>query len=218
MLSRLTREIEALLLATDRSLGTEELCEFTGSGPEAVQESLEELRHIYAEANHAIVVVDVAGGLRLATDPLLGDVVAQLFEGRRPGRLTRAALETLAVVAYAQPCTRATIESVRGVNSDSAIRTLLERELIGISGRMDTVGRPLLYATTDGFLSYFGLKDLEHLPRTHEIATMLRATGLEADEEQAGVADAAEQVIMLRLEEEGDEVAADREAEPPGVP
>ncbi|MBN1434301.1 SMC-Scp complex subunit ScpB [Candidatus Fermentibacterales bacterium] len=174
MLSRLTREIEALLLATDRPIGLEALCDLTGSGAESVEEALEELRQEYADRNHAIAVVEHAGGYRLATDPDLGDVVAQLFEGRRPGRLTRAALETLAVIAYAQPCTRATIESIRGVNSDSAIRTLLERDLIEISGRMDAVGRPLLYSTTATFLSYFGLRDLDHLPRSREISSMLR--------------------------------------------
>jgi len=115
----------------------------------------------------------LAGGYRLVTEPALGTVVSRLFEGRRPGKLTRAALETLAVVAYSQPCTRAHVEAVRGVNCDSAMKTLLERDFLAISGRMETPGRPLLYGTTHAFLEYFGLARLEHLPRLDEIGNLL---------------------------------------------
>jgi segregation and condensation protein B len=178
MLDRLAREVEALLMACETSLSIEYLCELTGSGPESIEQALERVGRALDDGGHSMTVLNVAGGYRLATRQEYGTLVSQLFEGRRPGRLTRAALETLAVIAYSQPCTRASIESVRGVNCDSALRTLLERELVRIEGRQESPGRPLLYATTDRFLEYFGLNSLDHLPRMDEIGELL-AGGLE---------------------------------------
>ena len=186
MLDRLAREVEALLMACETSLSIEYLCELTGSGPESVEQAVERVGKALDGEGHSITVLNVAGGYRLATRQEYGNLVSQLFEGRRPGRLTRAALETLAVIAYSQPCTRASIESVRGVNCDSALRTLLERELARIEGRQESPGRPLLYATTDRFLEYFGLSSLDHLPRLDEIGELL-AGGLE--EIEAGLFD-----------------------------
>jgi segregation and condensation protein B len=184
MLDRLAREVEALLMASETSLSIEYLCELTGSGRESVEQAIDRIGKSLDTEGHSITVLDIAGGYRLATRQEYGNQVSQLFEGRRPGRLTRAALETLAVIAYSQPCTRASIESVRGVNCDSALRTLLERELARIEGRQETPGRPLLYATTNRFLEYFGLSTLDHLPRLDEIGELL-AGGL--DEIEAGL-------------------------------
>lgn len=172
-LDRLAREVEALLMASDRPLPIERLCELTGAGTEAVEQAVSRVENALTGGGHAMEIVFIAGGYRLVTDPELGPVVSRLFEGRRPGKLTRAALETLAVVAYSQPCTRAHVEAVRGVNCDSAMKTLLEREFVSISGRMETPGRPLLYSTTQSFLEYFGLARLEHLPRLEEIGDLL---------------------------------------------
>jgi segregation and condensation protein B len=175
MLDRLARSIEALLFATDRPLSLSDLCDMTGCGPEAAAESLESIRSSLEEHAHSILLVELAGGWRLVTDPELGDLVAQMFDDRRPGRLSRAAIETLAVVAYNQPCTKAAVEAIRGVDCDSAVRSLLERDLVRICGRQETPGRPLTYATTDSFLAYFGLSDLEHLPKRREIDELLAA-------------------------------------------
>lgn len=183
-LDRLAREVEALLMASDRPLSIERLCELTGAGTEAVEQAVSRVEKALIQGGHAMEIVILAGGYRLVTDPELGPVVSRLFEGRRPGKLTRAALETLAVVAYSQPCTRAHVEAVRGVNCDSAMKTLLEREFIAISGRMETPGRPLLYSTTQSFLEYFGLARLEHLPRMEEIGNLL-ALGAEDLEKAA---------------------------------
>lgn len=183
-LDRLAREVEALLMASDRPLSIERLCELTGAGTEAVEQAVSRVEKALIQGGHAMEIVFLAGGYRLVTDPELGPVVSRLFEGRRPGKLTRAALETLAVVAYSQPCTRAHVEAVRGVNCDSAMKTLLEREFIAISGRMETPGRPLLYSTTQSFLEYFGLARLEHLPRMEEIGNLL-ALGAEDLEKAA---------------------------------
>jgi segregation and condensation protein B len=172
-LDRLAREVEALLMASEKPLSIERLCELTGAGPEALEQAISRVEDALANGGHAMEIAFLAGGYRMVTDPELGTVVSRLFEGRRPGKLTRAAMETLAVVAYSQPCTRAHLEAVRGVNCDSAMKTLLERDFVAISGRMETPGRPLLYSTTAGFLEYFGLARLEHLPRMDEIGNLL---------------------------------------------
>ncbi len=182
ILDRLAREVEALIFASDTPLSIEQLCEFTGSGEDSVHQALDRLNKAFIDQQHALTIIEVAGGYRLATDKDFGAIVSQLFEGRKPGKLSRAALETLAVIAYSQPCTRMAIESIRGVNCDSAIRTLLERDMIRISGRMETPGRPLLYSTTRVFLEYFGLTDLDHLPRSSEIAELLSMSSSEMEE------------------------------------
>lgn len=182
ILDRLAREIEALIFASDSPLTVSELCELTGSGEDSVEQALGRIDSSFGEQQHALTIIQVGGGYRLATEVEFGPVVSQLFEGRKPGRLSRAALETLAVVAYSQPCTRTAIESIRGVNCDSAIRTLLERDMVRISGRRETPGRPLLYSTTQVFLEYFGLADLDHLPRMEEIADLLGMSSSELEE------------------------------------
>jgi len=182
ILDRLAREVEALIFASDEPLSIRQLCEYTGSGEDSIHQALDRINGAFREQHHAVGIIEVAGGFRIATESEFGDVVSQLFEGRKPGKLSRAALETLAVVAYSQPCTRMAVESIRGVNCDSAIRTLLEREMIRISGRMETPGRPLLYSTTRTFLEYFGLTDLDHLPRYEEIEELLSMSPSEMEE------------------------------------
>jgi segregation and condensation protein B len=182
ILDRLAREVEALLFASDAPLSLKQLCELTGSGEDSLAQAIARIDASFREHDHSFNIVEVAGGFRLATDAEFGPVVSQLFEGQKPGRLTRAALETLAVIAYSQPCSRAAIESIRGVNCDSAIRTLMEREMVRISGRMESPGRPLLYSTTQAFLEYFGLADLDHLPRMEEIAGLLGMSSSELEE------------------------------------
>lgn len=181
MLDQLARQIEALLAAAEEPLTLDRICEITGCGTESAEQAVERIEAELQSGGHAVIVARLAGGYRIVTDPELGYVVAQLFEGRRRSRLSRAALESLAVVAYRQPVTRAQIEAVRGVNSDSAVRTLLERELIRITGRQEVPGRPLLYGTTDLFLEYFGLSDLEHLPRMDEIENLLTLSAEDLD-------------------------------------
>lgn len=182
ILDRLAREVEALIFASEEPLSVQQLCEYTGSGEDSIHQALDRLNKAFIDQQHAFTIVDVAGGFSIATDSEFGGVVSQLFEGRKPGKLSRAALETMAVVAYSQPCTRMAIESIRGVNCDSAIRTLLERDMIKISGRMETPGRPLLYSTTKAFLAYFGLSNLDHLPRFDEVEELLGMSSSEMEE------------------------------------
>jgi segregation and condensation protein B len=117
-------------------------------------------------------IVEVAGAYQLRTAPEHAEWVRRLFQ-QKPWRLTRATLETLAIVAYKQPITRAEIEAIRGVDADSVLASLLSRKLVKIVGRKEVIGRPLLYGTTRQFLEVFGLKDLSNLPALGEVAAAM---------------------------------------------
>jgi segregation and condensation protein B len=113
--------------------------------------------------------MEKAEGWQLATDPQYAQWVRQLFPAPKPARLSAPALETLAIIAYRQPITRADVEAVRGVNIDGVLQTLIERGLVKIAGRAEIPGRPLLYETTQFFLDHFGLRSLEELPNVEEL-------------------------------------------------
>ena len=136
--------------------------------PELIQEILNELQNELAEKGHGIRLVEVAGGYQLRTAKGNAEWVKR-FLGGRPARMGRATLETLAIIAYRQPITKAEIEAIRGVDVDGVITTLLERNLIRAVARKDVPGRPFLYGTTPEFLQLFNLKDLSHLPTLKEM-------------------------------------------------
>lgn len=140
------------------------------NGPTAkeIKESIERLVRDYEGNERGIHLVAVAGGFQFRTAPENAEWVRALLR-ERPARLGRATLETLAIIAYKQPATRAEIEAVRGVDADNAISSLLAKRLIKIAGRKETVGRPLMYTTTADFLEVFGLKDIGELPALKEI-------------------------------------------------
>jgi segregation and condensation protein B len=130
----------------------------------------------------------VAGGYRLVTKPELAPWV-QRFRGTKPAKLSKAALETLAIIAYKQPITKPEIEAIRGVTIDGVLKTLVERDLIRILGRKPEVGRPILYGTSRDFLEYFGFKDLSELPTLKEIESLApAAAGKETSDEAVGEA------------------------------
>lgn len=158
--------IETLLFVTDKPLSKEKLLELISSPEvtiELVTELIEELKVDYAK-NSAIELREIAGGYQFATKPEFSEYVRRLYRERTLLRLSPAAVETLAIIAYRQPITKAEIEETRGVDSTSAIGTLLERRFIKIVGRKEVPGRPLLYGTTTEFLKYFGLNSLSDLP------------------------------------------------------
>jgi segregation and condensation protein B len=192
MLDELARQIEALLVATDSPITIYRICELIGCGTESAEQAVQRIEAELSSGGHSIIVARHAGGFRIVTNPDMGFLVAQLFEGRRHSRLSRASLETLAVIAYRQPATRADIEAVRGVNCDSAMRTLLERDMIKLAGRQETPGRPLLYGTTPKFLEYFGLNSIEHLPRIDEIDSLLK---LSAEDLERAASEVSEEEI-----------------------
>jgi len=158
--------VNALLFAAPEPLTVERLSMATGAGADAVRAAVAEVRRYYQrpDAPGGIFLQEVAGGLQLVTVASAAEAVAAIGRGR-PQPLSPAALETLAILAYEQPSTRAEIEAVRGVKVDGVIHTLLERGLIREVGRKQVPGRPILYGTTDEFLRFFGLRSLEDLPQ-----------------------------------------------------
>ncbi len=180
----LARIVEALLFSAQKPLSTAELRaaikaarnedalspnEFARVTEAEIAAALEQLRIENIEQGRAFQVVERAEGWQLASDPSYGEWVQQLFPAAKPARLTPPGLETLAIIAYRQPITRADVEAVRGVAIDSVLQTLMERGLVKIAGRAEVPGRPLLYETTQFFLEHFGLRDLEELPNGDEL-------------------------------------------------
>ncbi|NOY06545.1 MAG: SMC-Scp complex subunit ScpB [Chlorobi bacterium] len=153
-----------------------------------------ELNQEYERHNRAFRIVEIAGGYSFQTVPEYGTWVGRLFAARSRRRLTPSALETLAIIAFRQPISKPAIEAIRGVNADHVIKSLLEKDLITIVGREDTVGRPLLYGTTKTFLVHFGLGSLGDLPKPREIEELFR-------EEDAPDADPTSEEAILPAEE-----------------
>jgi len=164
------REIEALLFASDTPLSAAKLAGLTGAASSrSILSAIGSLSRFYRESNRSYTIVEVAGGYQLITLPEFSGTVSRLFKGKKKAKLTRPALETLAIVAYKQPISRMQIEAIRGVSCDGVLATLIERELISISGRGDGIGKPFLYSTTKKFLEYLGLKDFRDLPSFEEL-------------------------------------------------
>jgi len=166
---RLRSILESLLFAAGDPVPLGRLTQLLpGYERREVVRALNELSEEYAREERGLRLEQVAGGYQLRTSRANAEFVKVLL-AQRPVRLTRAALETLAVVAYRQPVTRPEIEAIRGVDVDAVLTTLLERRLVRVIGRKEVVGRPLLYATTPHFLETFGLKDLSSLPKLEEL-------------------------------------------------
>lgn len=185
--------IECLLFVAGEPLSAKELAKTTETDIEAVFEALRGLRDRYAFSG--LQIVEIAGGFQMSTRPEFAPAVGKLL-APHANRLSRPALETVTIIAYRQPCTQAEIEAIRGVASDAVLKTLLDRDLIKDAGRKPTPGRPILYATTDAFLHYFGLADLAALPlleedeegaeaaARHEAVTALTAAGIATAEDE----------------------------------
>jgi len=185
------RVLEALLFAASEPMEPSRLTALLRDGPEGGQGwpeiKEEELREELAQlserlAPRGLILREVAGGFRVGTAPDLSGWVAKLKGVVRPPRLSPPSLETMAVIAYRQPISRAEIEAVRGVDCSGTLDTLVERGIIRISGRSEAPGRPILYGTTPLFLEHFGLRDLDELPNSEE----LRRVKLPAPSDPAG--------------------------------
>lgn len=161
--------LQAVLFAAPHPLDNDELMNLLAATPDEVEAWLAELQKTLVENKDSGLLLErVAGGYRLATKPELGEYVENVTSVIKSGSLSPAALETLAIIAYKQPITRAEIEAIRGVRVESALTSLLERDLITEMGRKDAPGRPVLFGTTDTFLAHFGLNTLENLPPLDE--------------------------------------------------
>ena len=182
----LSQVVEALLISAQKPLSARELVsavkgagdadelipnEFSRATEAEVAAALEQFKIEYIEQSRAFQLVEKAEGWQLASDPAFAPWVRQLFPAAKPARLTPPSLETLAIVAYRQPITRADVEAVRGVAVDGVLQSLMERGLVKITGRAELPGRPLLYETTQFFLEHFGLRNLDELPNAEELRT-----------------------------------------------
>jgi len=160
-LPSLRSRIESVLFVASEAVTEKELCAVTGASPEAVRAALREL--LADAAGRGFAVREVGGGYRLASNPDCRDDVERFLLPPKTW-MSPASMETLSIVAYLQPVTRAEIESIRGVNVDGVMTTLEERRFIKELGRKETVGRPIIYGTTDFFLEAFGLRSVDELP------------------------------------------------------
>ncbi|MES2659191.1 MAG: SMC-Scp complex subunit ScpB [Verrucomicrobiota bacterium] len=145
------------------------LVALTATSSENVAEAIGELNRTYADSQRAFTIIERPKGWKLYTRLEYGEFVRQLFPGRKPERMSGPAMETLAIIAYRQPITKAAIEAVRGVACDGMIQKLLDRDLIRIGGRAELPGRPLLYETTDLFFEHFGIRSIDDLPNASEL-------------------------------------------------
>ncbi|MEO5616786.1 MAG: SMC-Scp complex subunit ScpB [Candidatus Eisenbacteria bacterium] len=173
--SNLQAALEALLFSSDQPLALSLISESLDAAPDEVTEALGRLGEEYSARGAGVELREIAGGHLLVTAPDQAEWVGRMLRGRKKMRLSRAGLETMAIIAYKQPVTKSEVEAIRGVDSSGVMATLLERNLVTIRGRSKVVGRPLLYGTTQEFLDYFGLKDLTELPRPEELRALVAA-------------------------------------------
>jgi segregation and condensation protein B len=162
--------IEAVLFASDEPISASRLVNIIGiSSVKQVKDAVEALNKGYEDNNSAFLVENIAGGYQMLTRRVYNNWLRKLVRERKETRLTRAALETLSIIAYKQPVIRADIEAVRGVASGDMIRSLMNKGLVKIAGRADILGRPILYGTTKKFLEIFGLSSIDDLPKIEEL-------------------------------------------------
>ena len=178
------------------------------TGEEEILAALAALNEAYAETGRSFIVLERSKGWKIFTKPEYSAFVRQLFPGQKPRRLSGPAMETLAIVAYRQPVTKAAMEAVRGVSCDGMLQKLLDLELIRIEGRADLPGRPLLYATTDYFFEHFGIKSIDELPNAAE----LRFVPLPEPEPEEDEPENSDE--QLALEEPSEDPPAAGEEEP----
>lgn len=204
-LSQIIPHIEALIFASDKALTTGEILELVNTAlgfiedrasQEQVEAAIEGIREKYQTDFYAFELKQSGGGWQFLTKPEFHKTVALLNGDKFIKRLSAAALETLAIIAYKQPITKGEIESIRGVNCDYAVQKLLEKDLVIISGRNENaVGKPLLYSTSKSFMDYFGINSADELPKINEVlmeeamkATIINPeTGLSEEMEEAHI-------------------------------
>lgn len=227
---KLSQVVESLLFASQEPLSVKTLVktirtaakELEGKQREKylkvsekqVTDAIKKLNKEYDEHRNAVTLVEGVTGWKYYTRPEYGDWVRHLFPGRKPERLSAPAMETLAIIAYRQPITKADIEAVRGVSVDGVMHKLIDRGLVHISGRAEVPGRPLLYATTEFFLEHFGVKNLDELPNAAELkfVELPKAEVPSAPEEEAEAgADAGEGTEGDEPGTEGEELRTEGE-------
>jgi segregation and condensation protein B len=171
------RILEAVLFASDELITTARLKTILPGNPDAreIAKMVERINRTLQKERHPFEIVDIGGGYQFKTVAYYHPWVRQIFQDKAAKRLSIQALECLSIIAYRQPLSKAEIEAIRGVLSDGAMKTLLEKRLITVVGRSEKAGKPLLYGTTQDFLKYFGLNKISDLPKIEEFEAMVRA-------------------------------------------
>ena len=218
--------VEALLFAMGRAVSREEIATALGTGPEAAEEAAERLYRSYRERNGGILIRRLEESYQMYTNPAQFEALIRVAKHPKKPVMTDVVMETLAIVAYRQPVTKAEIEKIRGVKSDHAVNRLVEYGLIYEEGRLNAPGRPALFATTEEFLRRFGAESIKDLPALSEeieasIETEVKeeladALGLSGEEEEAASGEALppvsseweEEIVLSALQEEENEAAA----------
>lgn len=167
---------EAIIFVSDEPITSKALGDIIGENKETIQAAVEELQREYEERDGGLQIREIAGGWQIATRTEYHEEVRKFLKTRPSAKLSLAALETLAVIAYKQPVTVPEILEIRGVQSASAIKTLLEKRLIVTKGHKETVGRPMMYGTSKDFLIQFGLKDLTDLPSIEDFEDLVQSS------------------------------------------
>jgi segregation and condensation protein B len=195
--ARVAEAEDVLIRETDEGASPAPLADWLSAlaqtTPEQANEAISELNKHYEQSQRSFTILERPKGWKIYTRADYGEFVRHLFPGRKPERLSGPAMETLAIVAYRQPITKAAIEAVRGVSCDGMIQKLLDRDLVRIGGRADLPGRPLLYQTTDLFFEHFGINSIDDLPNASE----LRRVKLPEPKEETQPAEESEKQLAL---------------------
>jgi segregation and condensation protein B len=211
-LSEIIPHIEALIFASDKPLINEEILELVNSAlafiedratQQQVDAAIEGIQEKYNAEFYAFELKQIGGGWQFLTKKEYHKTVAQLNGDKFLKRLSTAALETLAIIAYKQPITKSEIESIRGVNCDYAVQKLLEKDLVIISGRNeDAVGKPLIYATSKSFMDYFGINSSDDLPKISEVLMeeLVQATNVKEAEDNMEAENTIDKDINANIE------------------
>ena len=181
-LAEILPSIEAMLVSSDRPIKPSALVDAIAVhidqklNTKQIAEAIDQLNAQYDEHERAFRIEEISGGYRLMTRPQHASIVAAMHRARATTRLSKPALETLSIIAYRQPITRAELESIRGVACGEVVRTLMDRRMVKITGRAEELGRPMLYGTTRQFLDTFGLASTKDLPKPDELADQMEQT------------------------------------------
>jgi len=225
--------VEALIFGSDEEISQVQIKEILNSfrissSVKEIEEAVNELNSRYEKSRNAFSIMKIAGGYQFATRKEYAHYIGKLYTESQKKKLSQQAIETLSIIAYKQPITRSDIEFVRGVNVDYIVNSLLERDLISITGRANTPGRPILYGTTKNFLKVLGMNSLDDLPKLKEINDILKNEKIE------GISEAdidlfnsvnnpesnpvsTEQNVAIEFPENGDVVAVEGESEETGA-
>lgn len=164
--------VETLLFVSDKPVSIEQFKDvLEGVDVKVIRQAIAEIKNDYEHRQSGMVIVEIAGGYQMLSSPQHAGSVRAFYRTQKKEKLSKPALETLAIIAYKQPVTRVEVEMIRGVNSDGVVNHLLEKNLIKITGRKDVPGKPYVYGTTKEFLEYFGLRSLVDLPKLEEFET-----------------------------------------------